>query len=204
MTVEEEEAFEREHGVAVNAGGSVVVATWGMGLGILFVGIAFSSLLLAYFYLRLENPLWPPPGISEPGLTRAIIWAALLVVSGRAVYAALRRVRACDQPGFIAALVATLLLALAGFFIQFGELTNMDFGATTHAYGSIFHTLGGFLGVMALGGIIMLAVALYWAVRGQYTSRRHATVANIARFWTAAVVFWVAGFATLYLGPYLT
>ena len=32
MTVEEEDAFEREHGVPVNAGGSVIVAAWGMGL----------------------------------------------------------------------------------------------------------------------------------------------------------------------------
>ena len=80
----------------------------------------------------------------------------------------------------------------------------MDFGATAHAYGSIFHTLAGFIGVITVGGIVMLAMALYWAVRGQYTQRRHATVANVARFWTAAVVIWVAGFGTLYLGPYLT
>ena len=204
MTVEEEEAFEREHGVAVNAGGSVIVATWGMGLAILFVGIAFSSLLLSYFYLRLVNPLWPPPGIDEPGLMRATIAAVLLAVSGRAVYSALRRVRAGDQPGFVLGLVATLVLALAGVVLQFRELTTMAFGATTHAYGSIFHTLAGFVGVITVGGMAMLAMATYWAVRGQYTVRRHATVANIARFWTAAVVIWVAGFGTLYLGPYLT
>ena len=40
-------------------------------------------------------------------------------------------------------------------------------------------------------------------VRGQYDSRRHATVANIARYWTAAVVVWVVGFGTLYVGPRL-
>jgi hypothetical protein len=54
MTVEEEDAFEREHQVPVNAGGSVVVAAWGTALVILFVAIAFAGLLLSYFYLRLE------------------------------------------------------------------------------------------------------------------------------------------------------
>ncbi|HEX2048629.1 MAG TPA: cbb3-type cytochrome c oxidase subunit I [Acidimicrobiales bacterium] len=204
MSVEEEEAFEREHGVAVNAGGSVVVATWGMGLAILFVGIAFSALLLSYFYLRLENPIWPPPGIDEPGLARAAVAAALLAVSGRVVYVALRRVRIGDQTGFVMGLIGTLVLGLGAFLLQFRDILTMEFGATQHAYGSIFHTLAWFVGVVTVGGMVMLATAAYWAVRGQYTVRRHATVANIARFWTAAVVIWAAGFGTLYLGPYLT
>ena len=42
------------------------------------------------------------------------------------------------------------------------------------------------------------------AYRGQYPARRHANVANVARFWAAMVVMWVVGFGTLYLGPHLT
>ena len=52
--------------------------------------------------------------------------------------------------------------------------------------------------------LIVVALTLYWAVRGQYTARRHANVANVARFWAAMVVIWVVGFATMYLGPHLT
>jgi cytochrome c oxidase subunit I+III len=204
MTVEEEDAFEREHGVPVNAGGSVVVATWAMGLLILFMAIAFSALLLSYFYLRLENPTWPPPGISNPGLGWAIAAAALVVLSGRGVYAALGRVRSGDQPGFIGALVVTLVLAGAGAALQFRDVAQFEFGGTHHAYGSIFYTLAGFIFVAAAAGLIMLAMTLFYAVRGQYDSRRHATVANIARYWTAAVVVWVIGFGTLYIGPRLT
>ena len=204
MTVEEEAAFEAEHGVPVNAGGSVVVATWGMGLMILFAAIAFSALLLSYFYLRLENPRWPPPGIAEPGLTRALVAAALVAASGAAVWAALRRVRAADQGGFIRALAAALVLAGGGALGQFLDVAGLDFGGTTHAYGSIFFTLTGFLAVAAVGGLIMVGLTLYWAIRGQYTARRHANVANVARFWAAMVVMWVIGFGTLYLGPHLT
>lgn len=83
MSIDEEDAFEREHGVAVNAGGSVVVAAWGMGIAMLFLSIAFASLVLSYFYLRLENPVWPPPGVAEPGLLRPAA-AALLVLAGAA------------------------------------------------------------------------------------------------------------------------
>jgi len=204
MTVEDEDAFEREHHVPVNAAGSVVVATWGMSLAILFFGIAFASLLLSYFYLRLENPTWPPSSVAEPALTRALIAAALVVASGAAIHAALRRLRAADDSGFVRALIGALVLAGGGAAIQIIDLAQLDFGWTNHAYGSIFFTLAGFVLVVALGTLIMGTMTAFWAIQGLYSARRYAPIANITRAWTAAVVVWVIGFATLYLGPYLT
>jgi cytochrome c oxidase subunit I+III len=204
MTVEEEDAFEAEHGVPVNAGGSVIVAAWGTALVILVVAVAFAGLLLSYFYLRLENPQWPPPGIADPDLVRASLAAALVVASGVAVRAALQRVRAADQRGFIAALGAALALAGGGAVVQLLDIARLGFGWTDHAYGSIFFLLAGFAALVAAAALIVVALTLYWAIGGQYTARRHANVANITRFWAAMVVIWVVGFATLYLGPRLT
>lgn len=204
MSEEEERAFELEHQVPVNAAGSVVVATWGIGLAILFVGIAFSALLLSYFYLRLENPAWPPPGISDPGLLRAGVAGLLVVLSGAGVKMALARLRAGSRGHFMLGFGSALLLAGGGMFVQINDIARMGFSADVHSYGSIFFTLTGFVLVVATAGMIMVASALFWALRGLYTARRHAPVANIARFWAAAVVVWVIGFGTLYLGPYLT
>jgi cytochrome c oxidase subunit I+III len=204
MTVEEEATFERDHQVAVNAGGSVVVAAWGTALAMLFVGIAFAALLLSYFYLRLSNPQWPPSGIADPRFTRALPAAALMVLSGVAVRAALRRVGASDQAGFVRALVAALALAAGGAAVQWSDIAQLDFGGTADAYGSIFFTLTGFVSTVAVGAMIMLAMTLLWAVRGLYTERRHAAIANVTRFWAAMVAVWVIGFGTLYLAPHLT
>jgi cytochrome c oxidase subunit I+III len=204
MTVEEEDAFEREHQVPVNAGGSVIVAAWGTALVIIVVAVAFAALLLSYFYLRLENPQWPPPGIADPDVGWASLAAALVVASGVAVRAALRRVRAADQRGFIAALGAALALAGGGAVVQLLDIARLGFGWTTHAYGSIFFLLAGFVVMVAAAALIVVALTLYWAIGGQYTARRHANVANITRFWAAMVVIWVVGFATLCLGPRLT
>jgi cytochrome c oxidase subunit I+III len=204
MTVEEEDAFEREHHVPVNAGGSVVVAAWGMGLAILFVAIAFGALLLGYFYLRLENPQWPPRGVAEPGLPLAGIAAALVVVGAIAIHLALRRLRAANQRGYLIGIIGALLLAGAGFVVQALDLAGIEFGGTETAFGSIFFTLAGFAITVLGGALIMGVLLLFWSVRGQYTSRRHANVANIVRFWTAATVVWVIAYGTIYLGPKLT
>jgi cytochrome c oxidase subunit I+III len=204
MSVEEEAAFEREYGVPVNAHGSVVVATWGTGLAILFVSIAFASLLLSYFYLRLENTVWPPAGVAEPRLEWALIASALIVVSGLAVRAALRRVGAGNQTGFVRGLAVALALAVIAAVLQWTDIARLDYNGTTHAYGSIFFTLAGFVSTVALGAGIAVAMTLYWAVQGVYTEHRYAPIANVARFWTAMVVMWVIGFGTLYLGPLLT
>jgi cytochrome c oxidase subunit I+III len=204
MSEAEEDAFEREHGVAVNAGGSVVVATWGMGLAILFVSIAFSSLLLAYFYLRLENPVWPPPGVGGPGLSLALLAAGLTVAAGLSVRTALHRVREGDDGAFRRALAGGLLAGLAAIVVQSVDAGRIDFGGTEHAFGSIFFTITGFVLVVATGATVMVAMVLYWAMRGIYSSRRHALVANVARFHAAMVVVWLIGFGTVYLGPVLT
>jgi cytochrome c oxidase subunit I+III len=204
MSVEEEADFEREYGVPVNAGGSVIVATWGTAMVMLFVAIAFSALLLSYFYLRLANPQWPPPGVGDPGLSQAVLAAALVAASGAGIRAARRRLGAGDQRGFVRGLVLALVLAGAGVVVQWLDVAGLNLGWTDHAYGSIFLTLVGFVSVVALGAMIMLAMTVFWALRGGYTARRHAAIANVARFWTAMVVVWVVGYGVLYLGPRLT
>ena len=64
----EEEAFEREYGIPVTTKGSAAISRGGMALLLLVLGIVLGSLLLSYFYIRLDNPVWPPMGIQpRPG-----------------------------------------------------------------------------------------------------------------------------------------
>lgn len=204
MSEEDEETFERVYGVPVNAHGSVIVARWGTGLVILFAGIAFSALLLSYFYLRLENPKWPPSGVDDPPLWAALGSAGLVAASALAVHVARRRIGARDRRGFLAGLVAALVLAGIGIGVQWLDLARLGFAWRAHAYGSIFYTLAGFVLVVAAAAMIALAMTVFWTVKGSYTARRHAPVANVARFWMAMATMWIIGFGVLYLGPYLT
>ena len=204
MTATEEDEFEQEYGVPVNAHGSVIVARTGTLLAILFVAVAFSALLLSYFYLRLENPQWPAAGVSDPPLGQAALAAALVVLSAAGVPFARRQIARGDMRGFHRGLRGAWVLAAAGVVVQVLDLAQLDVGWTAHAYGSIFYTLAGFVLVVAAAALIMLGMVIFWARSGTYTYRRHAPIANVARFWVAMAVVWVVGFATIYLGPALT
>jgi cytochrome c oxidase subunit I+III len=204
MTEEEEETFERVNEVPVNAAGGVVVASWGMGVGILFLSIMLGTFVLTYFYLRLENPQWPPPSFAEPNVLWAIASTALATASAVAIHRGLRAVRGGDGGGLTRWVGVGLTGALAAGSIQLVDVTALGVDATTHAYGSVFVTLTGFGAVVLAAALVMGATVLYWARRGIYSARRHAAVSNVARFWSAAVVMWVVVFGTLYLGPYLT
>ncbi|MBW3662810.1 MAG: cytochrome c oxidase subunit I [Actinobacteria bacterium] len=203
MSPEEEAEFEEEHNVAVNAGGSVIIARWGVGLAILFVAIAFSALLLSYFYLRLENPAWPPLGVPDPGLLWTGTAGALLLASGVAVHRAVSAIARGQRRPFLVGLGATLLLGVAGTAVQLIEVARWGVGLQDHAYGSIVLTLAGFIITGFGAATIMVLATLYWSVRGIYSEQRYAPLINVSRFWTAMVAIWLVGFGTLALGPQL-
>ncbi len=204
ITEEEELAFEERHRIPVRVGGSLALARWGTGLLILFLGIAFTSFLLAYFYLRLENLDWPPPGISLPAPGAAVVAGALVLAGAVSMYRALHGIKADDQRRLRVGLAVAAALGGIGVAVQALEVTGVVFDSQTHAYGSIFHVMGWFCLMVAVAGIVMALMTLYWAVRGRYTARRHVPVANVALYWAALAVIWVIGFATLYLTPLLT
>jgi cytochrome c oxidase subunit I+III len=204
MSPDEEEEFERAYGVPVNAHGSVIIARSGTLLAILFAVVAFGSLLLSYFYLRLENPQWPLAGIPDPPLGSTMLAAALVIASAVAAAVAPRRLGAGDRRGFLAGLIAATGLLVLAIVVQVADLAAREVGWTENAYGSIFYTLAGFVLFLAGAALVMMTMVVYWATRGVYTPRRHAPLANVVRFWTSMSAMWVVGFGTLYLAPALT
>jgi cytochrome c oxidase subunit I+III len=204
MDAEEDAAFEREYGVPVHAGGSVVIARWGMGLAILFVLIAFSAFLVSYFYLRIDNDTWPPPGVDAPGLLPGFLAAGLVAASGVAVAVAVAWIRTGNAVAYGGAVTTGIVLACAGMVVQLRALLDLDIGWTEHAYASIMFTLAGFCMLAMLGAVVMGGLTLYWAARGYYTARRHTVPVNVAAFWLVMAVVWVVGYGVIYLTPRLT
>jgi cytochrome c oxidase subunit I+III len=204
MTEEEELEFEREHGVPIRADGSLIVARWGTGIALLFLAIAFSSFLLAYFYLRIENPVWPPDGIDDPSIWFALIDGALFAAAAGSMARGRRALLCDDRRGLVVGMIVGLALLAASGGLLFHDLVTTPFSVSDHAYGSIFHTLGGFVVLIAFISIVMAAVTLVDAVRGRFSSRRYSWVDNVTRFWIGSALMANIGLAVVYGTPWLT
>ncbi|MPZ52308.1 MAG: cytochrome c oxidase subunit I [Acidimicrobiia bacterium] len=204
ISEEEEVAFQEEHQLPLRVGGSIALARWGMGLVILFLGIAFTSFLLSYFYLRLENTEWPPQDVLLPSFAPTIVAAVLVVLASVAIHRCRRAIQRGDTTGLKTGLFVGAILGLAGVTLQMTQLLGADFDSQTHAFGSMFHVLGWFCMMVTLAAIGMSLSSLYWSFRDAYSERRHVPIVNISLFWIAAAAIWVIGFAVLYLTPVLT
>lgn len=204
ITEEEEIAFEEEHQIPVRVGGSIKIARWGMGLMVLFVSVAFVSLLLAYFYLRLENPVWPPSGIDHLPMLPTLLASAGVVGGGLAFHRGLHQIRGGHHRSLRRWLILSAGLAAAGLAGKMVEVAGLSFSSQTHAYGSIIHLLSWFLISVGAAAVLMTLLLVFWSFRTVYTARRHVPVENVALFWLAAVLMWAIGMGVLVLGSRLT
>ena len=200
-TEEEEEAFEATHGISVRVDGGRTLATWGMGMAILVAAVAFGTALLGYFYLRIENEDWPPPGVPDPGLLVPALGVIAMAAATAAMARAHRSVRRGAFTELRGSLIGAGVLTLVAGGLQLYDLTTLDFSAQDHAYGSIFYLVAGFLLALALVGLVIDGVVAGAAIRKEFTRRRYAAVTNATRYSIALFVMWVAGTATLYLVP---
>lgn len=64
--------------------------------------------------------------------------------------------------------------------VQFIEYGGPTFSCQDHSYGSILHTLGGFVLTVAVAAIVMGGPSIHRIIRGQYIVRRHVPVTNVA------------------------
>jgi len=199
----EEERFERETGVPVRPGGSPIISRWATASLLLVSGIVVGTLLFTYFYLRLENPDWPPAGIPLSQPLWPVFSAGLLLVAAGLARWSERSVQR-DQQGRLRLALALAFLFIAGALaVQAADLFNQPFRWDTHAYGSIFYALSVamFLGVLV--ALVFNAVTQIRAWRGELHSGHTTAVGNAALYLYGIAVMWVLVFAVLYGAPYL-
>jgi cytochrome c oxidase subunit I+III len=197
------DAFEKEHGVAVNIEGSVVIARWAIWLTMLTLAIALGSLLFCYFYLRLDAPAWPPTGVTLPNPFWPLLGSGLLLSSALPQYMADRAIRNGARGRFMVLLAVGFVLAALGFALALYGYAQTPFRWDEHAYGSAFYVLAFFQLAIALTGLIMNGFAQFWAWQGHYSARYHQSIENVSTFgiFVAATSLIVA--ATLYGAPYI-
>lgn len=200
----DEQAFAREHGILVQSHGSRTVARNGMILTLLVFGVGLADLLFSYFYIRLENQVWPPPGIGNPDWLLPVIGLVLWFLSLIPSTLSVRAIHEDRQPSLRNNLLFSLLLAAVGTGLVFYALLTKNYTVSDHAYASLFILIEGFLAFLMLGGLGMNLFVQYFARRGEYSSSRYIAVENTALYFTVTAVFGLIIAAVLYGIPYLT
>ncbi|MEZ4682606.1 MAG: cytochrome c oxidase subunit I [Caldilineaceae bacterium] len=202
-TTEEELEFERTHGLPVRPNGSRIVARWAMNLMILIIAIGLSSLLFSYFYIRFQNTVWPPANTPPPGLLWPAVSTALLLISGAAMWWAFSSVRANRMGQLQMALFAVFLVGATALGLLTYTFLQVEFSYDTHAYGSLYYLLHGFLILLVGAGLIQNGATQIWGWMGYYSAREHVAIDVTGRYWFATIIFWLIVVATLYVSPYL-
>jgi cytochrome c oxidase subunit I+III len=203
-TEAEEQAFAREHGILVQSSGSPAVARNGMILTLLVFGVALACFLFSYFYIRLENPVWPPPGFEKPKLLIPGLGLLLWLIGLIPMAWAARAVHKDDQRALRNGLLLSFLLSTIATGLTMYSLLTKSYSVSDHAYASLFILIEGFLALLMIGGIGMNLFVQVFARRGEYSASRYIAIENTALYFYVSTVFGLIIFAVLYGAPYLT
>jgi cytochrome c oxidase subunit III len=167
----------------------------------------FGSLFAMYFYLFGSHFQWPPRAPSSDFYVNwypiPVINTVVLLSSGVTCHFALEAMRHNNRSRFFFLWIATIILGLAFEFGQLYEFINaIGRGLTLQAnsFASAFFIMTGFHGAHVLGGLVLLALILFRASRGQFSSKHHVGVAAVTLYWHFVDVVWIFLFIILYLG----
>lgn len=158
----------------------------------------FGGLFAAYFTLRSEARVWPPPAVHLETLTSAIATAVLLASSVTLLMGTRALVRG-DKRAVRRWIIVTMLLGALFLANQIREFFTLDFGVASHSYGSIYYTMTGFHAAHVAVGLVLLAIGLFMLAGQGSLDARAPDADSIAYYWHFVDGVWILLFATLFI-----
>jgi heme/copper-type cytochrome/quinol oxidase subunit 3 len=157
---------------------------WGVILLLATETAFFGTLIASYFYLKVKNGHWPPPGIAPPDMTAPLILAGMLVATTIPMLLAARSALAGRTRAAWLALLAALAVQATylGLQMHFFASDLDKFKPDASSYGSIYFTLLAAHHVHVLVGIVLVAWLLA-RLLGGLTNYRLIAVRAVAIYW---------------------
>ena len=183
------------------ARGSESVIWWGNILMFLIEGSMFAMVGVTYFYLRDQVRVWPPPGVDRPGLLWPFATTALLLAAGLPMWVVNRACARFDRKPLPAALGVTVLLGAAALATRAGEIRDLDFKWSEHAYGSIVWTILALHTAHVLVFTLEIAVMLALLLAGPFRPKHFVDVRTTVMYWGFVVGVWLPFLALLTMAP---
>jgi cytochrome c oxidase subunit 3 len=171
----------------------------GMVLFVASEAMFFAAFFGAYFTIRVNADVWPPPGIEHLQIDLATILTIILVASSATVQVALRAMRAGRTSQATLWLGITIALGLGFLALQLYDYSQLGFGLKDGPFGTLFYVMTGIHMAHVIGGVVFLGLVLGQAMRGRLSSSRHDPLAAGAIYWDFVDVVWLCLFTVFYL-----
>lgn len=182
--------------------GSAGKFRWAM---ILFLGteiFTFGALFVYYFFIRAGT--WPPGELPHLVSSLVLINTGILVLSSFTLHFGHTALRAGNRSRYTRLLGATLFLGLvflAGQVYEYYQFVIEEgFGLASGTFFSAFFGLTGLHGLHVALGVVLLAILMVRTVIGQYSEKRHTSIATVTMYWHFVDAVWIFLVLTLYVG----
>jgi len=181
--------------------GSRAPIWWGIVMLLAIESAVFGTLIASYFYLRIGEPTWPPPGIDPPKLLLPTLNTLILVASSLPMYLADRAVTRGDRRTLLVGLSVAIAFAVAFLVLKVVEYSGVSYRWDDHAYGSIVWLIIGFHSTHVISLVLKTIVMLVLAVRGYFNEKRTLGVQVNGLYWHFVVAVWLPLYVVLYWAP---
>jgi heme/copper-type cytochrome/quinol oxidase subunit 3 len=157
---------------------------WGVILLIATEATLFGTLLVSYWYLRVKNVYWPPPGVESPKVVLPLVLTGVLVATSVPMFLAVRATRRARPLTALWLILVALLVqgVYLGLQIHLFASDLDKFSPADSAYGSIYFTLLATHHVHVLVGMLLSLFLIGRLIFG-LTSYRVIGVRVAALYW---------------------
>lgn len=182
---------------------------WGNALLLVIESVMFAIMVAAYFYLRKNFALWPPPlldrpvpiqhplpqlGISTLNLCIIVLGCIPIFIADRA--ALKRRTRTVGI-----ALSVTFVLGLLALFLRWKEFGALQVRWDDNAYASIAWMIVGMHFSHLIVGTLEIGMVTAWLFIHGLDEKHARDVRVDAVYWYWIAAIWVPLYALVYFGP---
>ncbi|MCM1983556.1 cytochrome c oxidase subunit 3 [Lyngbya confervoides] len=173
---------------------------FGFILFLISESMLFVGLFVAYGAFRVVSESWPPVGTPElerllPGINTVILLSSSFVIHRADV-----AIKQGDLREARRWFIYTMLMGATFLAGQAYEYQHLEFGLTSHLFGSTFFILTGFHGLHVFVGLLMMGAVLWRSRRpGHYSAEQHFGIEATEIYWHFVDVIWIILFTLLYI-----
>ncbi|MBW8837573.1 MAG: heme-copper oxidase subunit III, partial [Burkholderia sp.] len=184
---------------------------WGNLFLLVIETTMFGILFAAYFYLRQNFLVWPPPQTDELGVnyhTQPYLGVAtanlgLILLSCVPMWIADRAALKRNRPLVDAGMLATVLFGLVTIYLRWKEFGDLRIKWDDNAYGSIAWMILGMHFAHLIVGTLENGIMTAWLLTHGLDDQHARDVRVVAVYWYWIAVIWIPLYLLVYFGPRL-